>query len=37
MDENYNGSVSVNAVGGRFFEPGPGRTFHVGLNAAWAR
>jgi iron complex outermembrane receptor protein len=37
MDEDYNASVSVNAVGGRFFEPGPGRTFHVGLSAAWAR
>jgi iron complex outermembrane receptor protein len=35
FDENYNSSVTVNAVGGRFFEPGPGRTFHVGLSAAW--
>jgi iron complex outermembrane receptor protein len=37
LDEDYNSSVSVNAVGGRFFEPGPGRTFHFGLNVAWAR
>lgn len=34
LDENYISSVAVNAFGGRFFEPGPGRTFSVGLRAA---
>jgi iron complex outermembrane receptor protein len=37
LDEAYNSSVTVNAVGGRYFEPGPARTFHVGLNVAWSR
>jgi iron complex outermembrane recepter protein len=27
----YNGSVSINAFGGRFFEPAPGRTFMAGV------
>jgi hypothetical protein len=31
----YNASVVVNAAGGRYFEPGPGRTFFVGLDAAF--
>ena len=31
FDRRYNSSVVVNAFGGRYFEPGPGRTFHVGL------
>ena len=34
LDETYNVSVVVNAFGGRFFEPGPGRTFRLGLNVA---
>ena len=29
----YNSSVVVNAFGRRYFEPGPGRAFHVGLTA----
>lgn len=29
--EDYNGSVVVNAFGGRYFEPAPGRTFHLAL------
>ena len=29
--EAYNGSVVVNAFGGRYFEPAPGRTFHLAL------
>ena len=37
FDETYVGSVAVNAFGGRFFEPGPGRTFHIGLSAGWTR
>lgn len=32
LDTRYNGSVIVNAFGGRFFEPAPGRTFQAGLN-----
>ena len=31
LDEEYNSSVVVNAFGGRYFEPGPGRTVHAGL------
>lgn len=31
FDEKYNGSVVVNAFGRRYFEPAPGRTFHVAL------
>jgi iron complex outermembrane receptor protein len=33
LDEDYIGSVAVNAFGGRFFEPGPGRSFQFGLRA----
>jgi iron complex outermembrane receptor protein len=39
-NERYNSSVVVNAVGGRYFEPAPGRNFHLGLSVqtgAWAR
>ena len=31
LDRSYNSSVVVNAFGSRYFEPGPGRTFSVGL------
>ena len=31
LNERYNGSVVVNAFGRRYFEPAPGRTFHVAL------
>lgn len=31
LDEDYVSSVAVNAFGGRFFEPGPGRTFQLGV------
>ena len=31
FDARYNGSVVPNAFGGRFFEPAPGRTWHLGL------
>jgi iron complex outermembrane receptor protein len=31
--ETYNASVVVNAFGGRFFEPGPGRAYYVGISA----
>ncbi len=33
-DEQYNGSVVVNAFGSRFYEPAAGRTFQIGLNAS---
>ncbi len=32
FDVRYSGSVSINAFGGRFFEPAPGRTVEAGLN-----
>ncbi len=32
LDKRYAGSVSVNANGGRYFEPAPGRTVFVGLS-----
>jgi iron complex outermembrane receptor protein len=35
LDEEYIGSVAVNAFGNRFFEPGPGRSFQVGFRAGW--
>lgn len=37
FDERYNSSVTVNAFGGRYFEPGPGRTYRVGLEVTWQR
>ena len=40
LDRRYVASVAVNAAGtvatGKFYEPGPGRTFFVGLTAATA-
>jgi iron complex outermembrane recepter protein len=36
-DEQYVTSLVVNAFGGRFFEPGPRRWYHVGMRAAWSR
>jgi iron complex outermembrane receptor protein len=32
FDTEYNASVTVNAFGGRYYEPGPGRSFHLGLD-----
>ena len=32
FDVQYNASVMVNAFGGRFYEPAPGRSLQVGLN-----
>jgi len=37
FDERYIDNVRVNAFGGRYFEPAPGTTFHVGLEARWRR
>ncbi|MGM0545078.1 MAG: TonB-dependent receptor family protein [Bacteroidota bacterium] len=32
FDTRYNGSVSVNAFGGRYFEPAPGRNLQAGIS-----
>ena len=37
FDREYNTSVVINAAGGRYFEPGPGRVFYVGLEGRLAR
>jgi len=37
LDRNYIGSVIVNEGNGRFYEPGPGRTFLVGAQWKWSR
>ena len=37
LDRTHTTSVVVNAFGGRFFEPGPGRSVQLGLRAAWGR
>lgn len=34
LDARYNSSVVVNAVGGRYYEPAPGRNLYFGLRAA---
>jgi iron complex outermembrane receptor protein len=31
FDERYNSTVSVNAVGGRYYSPSPGRSIYVGF------
>jgi iron complex outermembrane recepter protein len=33
LDEEYNTSVVINAFGRRFYEPGPSRSFYVGVDA----
>ena len=33
LDEEYVGSVVVNAFGRRYYEPAPGRSIHVGIRA----
>ena len=33
FDVRYNSSVVVNAVGGRYYEPAPGRNLYFGLRA----
>ena len=37
FDTTYNASVVPNAFGGRYFEPGPARTYRVGLGVTWGR
>ncbi|MEO0345415.1 MAG: TonB-dependent receptor [Pseudomonadota bacterium] len=32
LDEDYTANARINAFGGRFFEPGPGRSFYLGVN-----
>jgi iron complex outermembrane receptor protein len=35
LDEDYVAGVTVNAFGGRYYEPGPGRTAHLGATLSW--
>lgn len=35
LDRSYDSSIVVNAVGGRFHEPGPGRSLHGGATVGW--
>lgn len=37
LDQRYDGTVRLNALGGRYFEPGPGRAFLLGLEVGSAR
>lgn len=37
FDKTYVGSVAVNATGGKYFEPSPGRTFFAGMALAVGR
>jgi len=35
LDEQYVSSVVVNSTGGTYYEPGPARSFSLGVNVAW--
>lgn len=35
LNTRYNGSVSVNASGGRYYEPAPGRNWQVGISVSF--
>ena len=35
FDRRYNAAVVVNAFGGRYYEPGPPRSFQVGVSVRW--
>ena len=35
FDKTYAAAVAVNAFGGRYYEPGPGRAFFAGISAAF--
>ena len=37
FDESYNDNIRINAFGGRYFEPAPGRHVYVGVTANYAR
>lgn len=36
LDARYAGNVRVNAAGGRYFEPAPGRLIYGGMRVAWS-
>ena len=36
FDSRYNANIRINAFGGRFFEPAPGRTFYGGVRVRYA-
>jgi iron complex outermembrane receptor protein len=36
FNEDYNNNIRINAFGGRFFEPAPGRHFYIGVTANYA-
>ncbi len=37
FDELYSGSVIINAFGGRYYEPSPGRNWQAGINVSFGR
>ena len=37
FDESYNDNIRINAFGGRFFEPAPGRHVYIGVTANYAK
>ena len=34
LDQRYDGTLRINALGGRYFEPGPGRAFFAGVGVS---
>ncbi|HQO77748.1 MAG TPA: TonB-dependent receptor, partial [Thermodesulfobacteriota bacterium] len=36
FDEEYNSNVRINANGGRYFEPAPGRNIYGGIGLAYS-
>ena len=34
LDNEYNGSMVVNAFGGRYYEPAAGRAFQIGMGVS---
>ncbi|MFW2133423.1 TonB-dependent receptor family protein [Ectothiorhodospira haloalkaliphila] len=35
FDQDYQSNIRINALGGRYYEPGPGREYGVGLSVQW--
>jgi len=35
LDRDYNANVRINAAGGRFFEPAPGRNYYAGISLSY--
>ena len=35
LDATYNASVVINAFGGRYYEPAPGRSLYAGIGLAF--